>query len=76
MVRPDGVAVARSQADAPEIDGHVFVTPGHALKVGQFVKVRIERADAFDLYAAPTDLRLRAPAVQPGGRMHRVISRI
>jgi ribosomal protein S12 methylthiotransferase len=76
QVRPDGVAVARSQADAPEIDGHVFVTPGGALKPGQFVKVRIEKADAFDLFATPTDLRLRAPAAQGSGRMHRVISRI
>ncbi|HTI67622.1 MAG TPA: 30S ribosomal protein S12 methylthiotransferase RimO [Caulobacteraceae bacterium] len=73
-VRPDGVAVARSKADAPEIDGHVFVTPGGALRSGDLVKVRIERTDAFDLYATPTDLRLRAPA-GPAPRMHRVISR-
>ena len=74
QVRGDGVALARSAADAPDIDGQVFVTPGGALKPGQMVKVRIDRADAFDLYASPTDLRLRA-AVQPPGRMHRVISR-
>jgi ribosomal protein S12 methylthiotransferase len=73
-VRPDGVALARSWADAPEIDGQVQVTPGGALKPGQMVKVRIDRADAFDLFATPTDLRLRLPTQGPA-RMHRVISR-
>ena len=75
-VRRDGVAVARSKGDAPEIDGKVFVRPGHALKVGQFVNVKIERADAFDLMATPSDFRLRKPAplsVSPHRRMHRVI---
>ena len=76
QVRPDGVALARSAADAPEIDGQVFVTPGQALTPGQFVKVRIDRADAFDLYASPTDLRLRTAPARPAGRMHRVISRL
>jgi ribosomal protein S12 methylthiotransferase len=75
-VRRDGVAVARSKGDAPEIDGKVFVRPGHALKVGEIVKVKIERADAFDLLATPSDFRLRnaAPlALSPSRRMHRVI---
>ncbi len=78
-VRADGVAVARSKGDAPEIDGKVFVRSGHALKVGEFVTVKVERADAFDLLATPTDFRLRnaAPlAVSPSRRMHRVISRL
>ena len=71
QVRADGTAVCRSKADAPEIDGSVFVRPGAALRVGDFVKVRVEAADAFDLQATPTDLRLRtAPS-----RMTRVISR-
>ncbi len=77
-VRADGTAVARSKGDAPEIDGKVFVRPGHALKVGEFVKVKVERADAFDLLATPADFRLRqaqAPSV-PGRRMHRIISRV
>ena len=73
QVRADGVAVARSWADAPQIDGKVFVTPGHALKPGDLLKVKVERADAFDLVATPTDFRLRQPPQR--GRMHRVISR-
>jgi ribosomal protein S12 methylthiotransferase len=72
-VRSDGVALARSKADAPQIDGVVFVDPGAALRPGDLVRVRVERADAFDLHASPTDLRLRTGS--PGRRMHRVISR-
>ncbi len=72
QVRADGVALARSKADAPEIDGKVFVTPGHALRPGDLVKVKVERADAFDLHAAPTDFRLRNA---PPPRLHRVILR-
>lgn len=77
-IRHDGVAVARSMGDAPEIDGKVFVRPGGALKVGEFVKVKIERADAFDLLATPTDFRLRNAALttSPSRRMHRIISRV
>jgi ribosomal protein S12 methylthiotransferase len=42
-------AVARTRADAPEIDGVVRIRDGQALKPGQFVEVRIEAADAHDL---------------------------
>jgi ribosomal protein S12 methylthiotransferase len=49
-VGPDG-AIARSSADAPEIDGVVHVAPAPGLKVGAFAKVRITRADAHDLWA-------------------------
>lgn len=44
-------ATARSQADAPEIDGNVYlrnVTPG--LKPGDVIDVLIEDADAHDLF--------------------------
>jgi ribosomal protein S12 methylthiotransferase len=48
-----GVAIARSAADAPEIDGNVFIEGEGAadLKVGEFVSVRIVEADEYDLYA-------------------------
>ncbi|MDA3913685.1 30S ribosomal protein S12 methylthiotransferase RimO [Oleiagrimonas sp.] len=42
-------ALARSAADAPEIDGLVRIADGHDLKPGQFVNVRVEGADAHDL---------------------------
>mgnify|MGYP000910369753 CR=1 FL=1 len=49
----NGVAVARSMADAPEIDGNVFIEGegATALKAGDLVKVRITDADEYDLYA-------------------------
>jgi ribosomal protein S12 methylthiotransferase len=46
-------AVARSNADAPEIDGLVHVAPVRGLKVGEFVQVRVTRAEAHDLRAEP-----------------------
>jgi ribosomal protein S12 methylthiotransferase len=46
------VAVGRSSADAPEIDGKVYVASMIALKPGQFVDVRIEKSDAYDLHGA------------------------
>jgi ribosomal protein S12 methylthiotransferase len=48
--RIDGeVAVARSHADAPEIDGLVYVT-GANLRPGEHAQVLIERADDYDLF--------------------------
>ena len=44
-------AVARSAADAPEIDGLVYIDNGQALKVGDFVNVRITDSDTHDLWA-------------------------
>ena len=44
-------AVARSAADAPDIDGLVYVTDGQDLKVGEFAQVRILDADTHDLWA-------------------------
>jgi ribosomal protein S12 methylthiotransferase len=49
-VTPQG-AVARSSADAPEIDGLVYVAPDPRLKAGEFFDVRIESSDAHDLRA-------------------------
>jgi ribosomal protein S12 methylthiotransferase len=46
-------ALARSAADAPEIDGVVRVTPGRGLKVGEFAKVKVTRTEAHDLWAEP-----------------------
>ena len=44
-------AVARSQADAPEIDGLVHIPNGEHLEVGEFVRVRVTDCDVHDLYA-------------------------
>lgn len=47
----DGQAIARSAADAPEIDGVVIVPHATGLKTGEFARVRITAADTHDLYA-------------------------
>ncbi|MCS0503751.1 30S ribosomal protein S12 methylthiotransferase RimO [Ancylobacter mangrovi] len=44
------VAVGRSKADAPEIDGVVHVASRRPLRVGEIATVKIERADAYDLH--------------------------
>ena len=44
-------AVARSSADAPEIDGVVRVRDGQGLRPGQFARVIVEAADEHDLFA-------------------------
>jgi ribosomal protein S12 methylthiotransferase len=44
-------AVARSSADAPEIDGLVYIENGQTLKEGDFVNVSIIDSDAHDLWA-------------------------
>jgi len=44
-------AVARSSADAPEIDGVVRIAPDRRLKAGEFATVRITRAGTHDLWA-------------------------
>jgi len=49
----DGRAIARSMADAPEIDGVVFVEPGGGFKVGEFGEVVATRAGDHDLWAEP-----------------------
>jgi ribosomal protein S12 methylthiotransferase len=43
--------VARSYADAPEIDGKVFIETELKLQPGQFIDVRIIDSDEYDLYA-------------------------
>jgi len=44
-------AIARSAADAPEIDGVVYVTNAKDVKPGEFVEVEITGSDAHDLRA-------------------------
>ena len=44
-------AVARSSADAPEIDGVVYIEGAMNLKPGDFCQVRINRAGEHDLWA-------------------------
>ena len=52
-VDEDG-AVARSSADAPEIDGVVHIKNGQQLSAGDFVEVKIVDSDEHDLWAEMT----------------------
>jgi len=44
------VAKGRSMADAPEIDGAVYVASRRPVRVGEIAMVRVERADEYDLH--------------------------
>ena len=46
------VARGRSKADAPDIDGSVYLSSRRPLKVGEIVTARIERADEYDLHGS------------------------
>ena len=51
-VGDEGV-IARSYADAPEIDGVVHLTDAEGVAVGDVLLVEVEDADEHDLYAVP-----------------------
>ncbi len=47
----EDAATCRTMADAPEIDGNLFIDQDHAaLKVGQIVRVKIDEAGEYDLW--------------------------
>ncbi len=48
-------ATGRSAADAPEIDGLVYLNGETGLKPGDMVKVHIDEADEYDLWASLID---------------------
>lgn len=45
----DGYFVGRSQGEAPEVDGVIYVR-GDKIKIGDFVEVRIIEVDEYDLF--------------------------
>jgi ribosomal protein S12 methylthiotransferase len=46
-------AIGRTSADAPDIDGVVYLADAEGLQVGDLVEVEITDADGHDLWAAP-----------------------
>jgi ribosomal protein S12 methylthiotransferase len=52
-ITPEGEAIARSAADAPEIDGVVIIENGAGLKAGEFAQVRISASGEHDLWGEP-----------------------
>jgi ribosomal protein S12 methylthiotransferase len=45
-----GNAKGRSKGDAPGIDGAVHITTRRLLRAGDIVTVKVDRADAYDLW--------------------------
>ena len=46
----DGFYTGRSAMEAPDSDGMIYFTAGRELTPGEFVSVRVARADTYDLY--------------------------
>ncbi|MBO9441688.1 30S ribosomal protein S12 methylthiotransferase RimO [Phaeobacter italicus] len=47
----DGIATCRTKADAPEIDGNLFIDEGtEGLQVGDLVTVEVDEAGEYDLW--------------------------
>ena len=58
-VDDEGGATGRSKADAPEIDGSVFLRGARGTAQGDLVSVLIEDADEHDLYGVPQNSVIR-----------------
>ncbi|MEP2534200.1 30S ribosomal protein S12 methylthiotransferase RimO [Shimia sp.] len=53
----DGIATCRTKADAPEIDGNLFIDENTSeLKVGNIVTVEVDEAGEYDLWGRVTSL--------------------
>lgn len=48
-------AIARSQWDAPEIDGNVIIENATGIKPGDMVSVKVLDSDEYDLFAEPVE---------------------
>lgn len=46
----EGTAITRSYADAPEIDGLVYIRQGQSLKAGDQIDVRIVKTETHDMW--------------------------
>jgi ribosomal protein S12 methylthiotransferase len=51
--KQDGAYIGRSQGDAPEVDGVVYLNTRRALKTGEFVQVKITDTLEYDLVGEP-----------------------
>ena len=48
----DEGAIGRSMADAPEIDGAVYLNGETNVKPGDIIRVKVENADEYDLWGS------------------------
>jgi ribosomal protein S12 methylthiotransferase len=51
----DEGAIGRTQGDAPEIDGSLYLNGETDLKPGDIVQVTVEHADEYDLWGVLAD---------------------
>jgi len=51
----DDLYFGRSYAEAPEIDGQVYIISKSEMKIGDFVKTRITNAFDYDLAGEPSE---------------------
>ena len=49
-IHSNGMVVARSYKDAPEVDGLVYIKTKEYLTPGDIVDVKITKATSYDLY--------------------------
>ncbi|HQV01030.1 MAG TPA: 30S ribosomal protein S12 methylthiotransferase RimO, partial [Bacteroidia bacterium] len=50
--------IGRTEADSPEVDNEVIIdTQNNYLRVGSFINVHINKAEEFDLFGVPTELK-------------------
>lgn len=59
-----GVAVGRTYADAPEIDGVITIEGDYGLKPGDMLPVTIDDADEYDLWGSPIIEEVEDPLVE------------
>jgi len=52
-----GIWLGRSKADAPEVDGLVYLSSDKTYQPGDILPVRVTEADSYDLYAVPAEDR-------------------
>jgi len=51
--KQDGAYIGRSQGDAPEVDGVVYINTKQQLKIGKFIQVKITDTLEYDLVGEP-----------------------
>jgi len=44
--------IGRSEFDSPEVDNEILISSQHQLDIGQYYRVRIDKADYFDLHGS------------------------
>lgn len=68
-----GMVVGRSKYDAPGIDGLVYAETDGTVKIGDLIRVRITKAEAYDLYGETVGSLAWKPRVPQWGMANTLI---